>query len=132
MRISRFLAAMPAVFLIAACGEDAPPPAPEPVEEPDAEVVECAVGNGSEFGAECPVERTEIDGENVLVVHHPGGGFRRFTLASDGSGLTAYDGADTAQRTLDGDMLEIAIGTDRYRFPARPVTSSQPESDAGS
>ena len=117
---------------LAACGDDASPePAPDPIAEPQAELVQCAIGPGSEFGSDqdgrCAVERIELDGEEVLVVHHPGGGFRRFALAEDGSGLTAYDGADEAVRTLDGEVLEVAVGVDRYRFRARRAAG-----DAGS
>ncbi|WP_379546575.1 hypothetical protein ACFCW2_11645 [Qipengyuania sp. DSG2-2] len=134
MRISSFALIAP-VGMLAACGSDAPPPAPDPIEEPGAEIVECAIGVGSEYAAQCPVERTEVDGEAVLVVHHPGGGFRRFTLASDGSGLTAFDGADQAARSLAGDTLELTVGSDRYRFPARrmneaPETGETAEGEA--
>ena len=132
MRTSSAAAPLFFVALLAACGGDAPAPAPDPAARDDAEVVPCAIGAGSEFAADCPVERIAIDGEDVLVVHHPGGGFRRFALASDGSGMTAFDGADEARRSLDGDYLLVEIGTDRYRFPARPLGRVLEDADDGS
>ena len=128
MRISDLILLVSAISL-AACSE-AEQVSPDPVEEPGAEVVECAIGAGSSYAAECSVERFRIDGGDVLVVNHPGGGFRRFTLASDGSGLMSYDGADEATRSLVGDVLELAVGTDRYRFPARRLGST-PASEGG-
>lgn len=53
----------------------------------------------------------------MLVVRHPDGGFRRFEVVHDGRGVVAADGAHSAQIALRGGDVEVAVGTDRYRFP---------------
>ena len=55
----------------------------------------------------------------ILVVRHPDGGFRRFEVMRDGTGLAAADGAERAVVSLHEQGIEVAVGTDRYRFPAR-------------
>ncbi len=95
----------------------------EQVDQPQAEegapTIECALGEGSDFASECMVEREEIDGQMVLTVRHPDGGFRRFVQLDDGRGLVEMDGADEVNRSLDDNTLEIAVGADRYRFTAQ-------------
>ena len=106
------LCACLALFSTAGCS----PAAEQPQAEEGADIVECALGDGSEFGPDCLVERSEADGKTVLTVRHPDGGFRRFEQLKDGSGIAEMDGADTATRTLDGDTLLVSVGADRYRF----------------
>ena len=79
----------------------------------------CAIGPGSEFSDSCSLQKIEREGETIYRVNQPGGGFRLFTLAEDGGGMVPHDGAGSAINTLDGDMLEVQVGADRYRFPAR-------------
>lgn len=79
-------------------------------------MIECALGDGSEFGPDCLIERSEVDGQMLLTVRHPDGGFRRFEQLQDGTGIVEADGADVVQRQLDGEILEVAVGEDRYRF----------------
>ena len=45
--------------------------------------------------------------------------FRLFNAAEDGSGLVPHDGAEGAVNRLEGDKLEVSVGEDRYRFPAK-------------
>ncbi len=54
------------------------------------------------------------------MVRHPDGAFRRFRIAQDRTSMVAIDGADDAVSTLVGDppVMEVAVGPDRYRFPA--------------
>lgn len=87
--------------------------------EAGADPIECAIGPGSDFGPDCLVERTSEGDAQVLVVRHANGGFRRFEQLPGGAGLAAFDGADVVTQKLEGDMLVIAVGGDRYRFPAR-------------
>lgn len=94
------------------------PDVDQPQAEEGAEMVECALGEGSEFGPDCLVEREVVEGQQQLTVRHPDGGFRRFGLLDDGRGLVELDGADQMIRTLDEGTLEISIGSDRYRFAA--------------
>jgi hypothetical protein len=95
----------------------------EPIEQ--AETVPCAIDGATEFAA-CPVERSAGEaGEDILVIRHPGGGFRRLTLSAQGE-LAAADGADEAVGQRRGDALEVTIAGDRYRFPAESDDSLQP------
>jgi hypothetical protein len=83
------------------------------------ELIECAIGGAQWFLRECEVEKSEDDkGAKVLVVHHPDGGFRRFTVMTDGSGLATTDGAVEADGAIVEDRLDVRVGDDRYRFPA--------------
>lgn len=101
---------------LSACGGAA-----QPLANADAEEVVCAIGPDSEFRADCRAERVTVAGEQQIVVRHPDGSFRRFTLLPDGAGVEAADGADVATQALAGGTLEVTVAGDRYRFPARPV-----------
>ena len=105
-----------AVLTLAACGGAVQPQAAE-----GAQRIECAIGAGAEFAPDCLVERELRDGKTLLVMRHPDGGFRRFEQRSDGSGLTAADGADEATATLERGMLEVRVADERYRFPTRDM-----------
>ena len=114
---TRISSTLPLLLLLAACSGDAPVQAQA---EEGAQRIECAIGPGAEFGPDCLVERAEIDGVEVLTVRHADGGFRRFEQLADGAGLAVYDGADAAEQDLVDGTLEVRVGGDRYRFPARP------------
>ncbi len=116
MRISSAL-----ILLIAVSGCSAG--AEQSQAAPGAERIECALGEGAEFAPDCLVERSAVEGERVLTVRHPDGGFRRFDQVDDGRGLVIADGADQAKLTFAGDMLEVTVATDRYRFPAVPTNA---------
>ena len=62
--------------------------------EEGAKPVDCALGEGSDFGPFCMLETGELDGESLVTIRHPDGGFRRFVVQEDGSGLAVADGAD--------------------------------------
>lgn len=80
----------------------------------------CAVGGQAEFAEVCAVDRVQQDGKLNLVVRHPDGGFRRFEVLIDGRGLAVVDGADQAVSSLEGAVLNVTVGGDRYRFPVTP------------
>jgi hypothetical protein len=110
MRICSFLT----VFaVLSACGGPVQPQATE-----GADVIECALGEGSDFGPHCRAERVRVEGEEQLVLRHPDGGFRRLAVLPDGAGVSAADGADAVVQQLDGGVLEVTIAADRYRIPA--------------
>ncbi|WP_150291371.1 hypothetical protein [Sphingobium estronivorans] len=78
--------------------------------------IECAIGAGTEWSGDCPVER---DGD-IVTVRHADGGFRRFRIIQNGHSLMPADGAEeSSSRRVDGDRIELSIGQDRYRLPAR-------------
>jgi hypothetical protein len=99
------------LLLLAACGG---PPAAETEER-----VECAVDGAVDFARVCTIERTA--GRDVLfTIRSPSGSFRRFVATQDGLGVMAADGAEAANvRVIAKDHIEVSIGADRYRLPAR-------------
>ena len=113
-----------AALSVAACSPDAPV---QPQAEEGAKPIDCALGEGSDFGPFCFIEYAQTEDGEILTIRHPDGGFRRFTVNADGSGLSAEDGADAARNALieGGARLEVVVGTDRYRLPVR-------DNDAGS
>ena len=116
--------AFPLLLLLASCGD--PDAATEKAlaraEEKAAEagLIDCAVEGGAEFDRVCTIERVSGPDGTTLVLHHPSGGFRRLLVATDGRGVVAADGAEPALVSiLAGDRIEVAIGGDRYRLPAK-------------
>lgn len=85
------------------------------------EMMECALGQGAALAPVCSLERS-LDASD-FVVHHPGGGFRRFRLDAASLAITPADGAEpaTTARSDAGDFV-VAIGADRYRIPAALLT----------
>ena len=106
-----------AILLLAACSPGASEQTAA-AEAGDANLIECAVSGDTGFARECSVEQSQVDGETILVVRHPDGGFRRFAVTGDGTGVAAADGAQPAQVSLRDGGIEVAVGADRYRFPA--------------
>ncbi len=100
------------VLPLAACSSGSAPAVAE-----GGEHIACALGKDAQFAPACAVDRAEPDGEKILVVRHPDGGFRRFTVLKDGHGLAAADGAAAAQVAIADNLLEVTVGEDRYRFP---------------
>ena len=81
--------------------------------------VECALAGAGNFTAECTMERMQVEAEQILILRHPDGGFRRFNLGVPGRGLVTADGLEQAQvEQLDG-MIEVRVGSDKYRLPVR-------------
>jgi hypothetical protein len=87
-------------------------------EEPQ-ELIACAVGGAAEFAEVCGLDRTTVEGAQVLVVRHPDGGFRRLEVSKDGQNLLAADGAELTQSALKGDRWEVILGEHRYVIPVR-------------
>lgn len=82
--------------------------------------VDCRIGNDDQYQRFCTVERTRSDQATTLTVRKPDGGFRRLLVTRDGRGVVAADGAEPAQVTIVGDnLIEVTIGGDRFRLPAR-------------
>lgn len=81
--------------------------------------IECALEGAKLFDRTCTVEEMSgVDG-TVLVVGRPNVGYRRLQITTDGRGVVSADGAEAAKVTIVGDgMIEVAIGSDRYRLPA--------------
>lgn len=121
----RRAAAGAALLALAACARA---PAGDP--EPPMVTIDCATGGATTFTRDCRVEPAREGAQHLLVVHHPGGGFRRLLKVDDGRGVVAADGVEEArvQWLADG-RLEVSLGGDRYRFPAtvKPDAAATPQ-----
>jgi hypothetical protein len=83
-----------------------------------ANMIACAIGGATSFKRDCTVEQSEVGGTKILVVRHPDGGFRRFDILTDGRGLEVAAGAEQAVTQVADGKLDVAVGSDRYIFPA--------------
>ncbi|WP_235957447.1 hypothetical protein [Sphingopyxis microcysteis] len=116
---------MTGLLLLAACGG-----APDNGDLAEAEArgsreaaaegrIECALEGAKLFDRTCTVEEISGADGTVLVVGRANVGYRRLQIATDGRGVVSADGAEPAKVTIVGDgVIEVAIGSDRYRLPA--------------
>ncbi len=107
-------------FMLTACGDSGSGLVDSGMTEDEAREIPCALDGESGFDTTCT--RTLVPGEegNQLILEGPDGSFRRFTILTDGRGLEATDGAqEPVIRILDNASIEVAIGGDRYRLPAK-------------
>lgn len=79
--------------------------------------VECALAGAADFASDCTMERQDVDGQRLLIVRHPDGGFRRFELGVPGRGIVTADGVEQAAIERADGMVELRVGSDRYRLP---------------
>lgn len=114
-----------ACLALQACGglgsDNAAAPAGSTVDQAQADdgKADCAIGSGSNWTRTCLAERGESAEGKTLTMRHPGGGFRRFMIVTDGRGIVPADGSEQATLKADGDHgIEISVGDDRYRLPA--------------
>ena len=104
------------LFLLAACNSSHE--VPEAPADVDGKLF-CAVGGAAEMSQSCLLERVDSPEGQVLVVHHPEGGFRRFRIVRDGRGVVPADGAEPSKLYIVAEnMIDVAVAGDRYRFPA--------------
>ena len=110
----RISSALLAIGLLAACGSETP--------EPEGETLDCAIGAGAEFASVCTLEWIGEEWAREFVIHHPDGGFRRFALNEDASGVVALDGADEPVMVDPGPdcFWQFSVGGDGYRMPLPP------------
>ncbi len=103
---------LPIFAVLAACS---------PAEEaPKGRVIDCALERAAKFLPDCFVEDSRNGERRFLTVRHKDGAFRRFEMVDDGRGVIAADGADAATAVWSSEgVLEVSVGNDRYRFPAR-------------
>lgn len=110
--MKRYPTFIAATAILAACGAAGDPP-PDP-----SSLIACATDGSAEFASDCSVERADSEEGAVLVVRHPDGGFRRFVVKQDRTGLEVADGFFGAENRVAGEFLEVQVEDDRYRFPA--------------
>ena len=81
--------------------------------------IECSLEGSKLFDRTCTVEEMSGDEGAVLIVGRPNVGYRRLQITTDGRGVVSADGAEPAKVSIVGDnVIEVAIGNDRYRLPA--------------
>lgn len=81
--------------------------------------IECALEGAKLFDRTCTIEEMSGEGGTILVVGRANVGYRRLQIATDGRGVVSADGAEPAKVSIVGDnVIEVAIGNDRYRLPA--------------
>lgn len=102
------------LLALAGCspGSEAAPDTPQ-------EQIFCATGGAVEFTEDCALERSAIEGVQVLVVRQRDGGFRRLEVSKDGQNLVAADGAELTQSALKQDRWEVILGDNRYVIPVK-------------
>ncbi|WP_054108250.1 hypothetical protein [Novosphingobium sp. AAP83] len=89
-------------------------------ETPKGRGIDCALGGSDKFLPECFVKDSRVGERRFLTVRNKTGAFRRLEMVDDGRGVIAADGADEAVAKWSAEgVLEVAVGGDRYRFPAR-------------
>ena len=104
-------AALSAAFLLAACAAEQPGAA--------AERIDCRPQGAAEFAPACSLDIFDDAQGRILTLRKADGGFRRLRIAADGS-VAAADGAERAQvANLPDGGIEVEIGGDRFRLPAR-------------
>lgn len=90
-------------------------------------MIDCATDGARDFTRSCKVEQVAEGGRHFLVVHHLSGGFRRLLKVDDGRGVIAADGVEEARVDWLADgRLEVDLGGDRYRFPAKVKSDVKP------
>jgi hypothetical protein len=122
----RFPAALAALLIVAGCS--APEPQKDATLQEDGRI-DCRIGADTQFTRFCSLERTKSEQGTLLTVRKPDGGFRRLITTRDGRGVAAADGAEQAEVAIVGEnLIEVAIGGDSFRLPARigPVPQQQP------
>ncbi|KTE15486.1 hypothetical protein [Sphingopyxis sp. H115] len=81
--------------------------------------IDCALEGAKLFDRTCTIEEMSGEGGAILVVGRSNVGYRRLQITTDGRGVVSADGAEPAKVSIVGDnMIEVAIGNDRYRLPA--------------
>jgi hypothetical protein len=104
----RISSALTLALVLASCAAESPPP--------PGDTVDCAIGGEAQLASACTLEK--IAGSADFVVHHPDGGFRRFTRDPATGAIAPVDGsAPLVPQTGAGGALEFAVEADRYRIP---------------
>jgi hypothetical protein len=81
--------------------------------------IQCALEGAKLFERTCTVDEMRGADGTILVVGRANVGYRRLQITTDGRGVVPADGAEPAKVSIIGEnMIEVAIGHDRYRLPA--------------
>jgi hypothetical protein len=132
MRISNFFIVLTLGLVTSACNKaDEKPPKDGDKSTAQAEIndgkLECALAGAADFSRVCTNDRIAGSGGQMLIIHHPDGGFRRFNILTDGRGLESAEGAEqTKVLPISADLIEVSTGDDRYRLPAKMKAADVP------
>lgn len=90
--------------------------------EPEGDTLDCAIGAGAEFDTVCTLEWVGEAWGQEFLIHHPDGGFRRFSLNEDANGLSLQDGAEEIEMVEPSPegFWQFSVGGDRYLMPLPP------------
>jgi len=99
-----------ALSLLTSCGANEKLPQAESARAPK---IACALDLATTFAEDCSLTQQG----DILILAAPDGGFRRLRIVK--GGVEAADGAEPASITPLKDMIEVRIGDDAYRLPAR-------------
>ncbi|MDP5104294.1 MAG: hypothetical protein NWP98_10250 [Erythrobacter sp.] len=114
----RIFSALGLMLALTACGAESSPP-------PAGATVDCAIGVGAQLAAVCTLE--QVAGTQDIVIHHPDGGFRRLIRDAATGALAPLDGAEPLVASApDGEMLQFAVGEDRYAVPVAMLAPPPP------
>jgi hypothetical protein len=82
--------------------------------------IQCQAEGEARFAPNCTMETADTADGRLLTIRKADGGFRRLRVTTDGSGFVAADGAERTHVTILRDRrIEVEIGGDRFRLPAR-------------
>ena len=119
------ISSLAVLLTVAACGG---PGGADSLEEAEAQAaasgaedgrIACALAGSEGFSETCSIEQSQGSDGTILTIRHPDGGFRRLAIATDGRGVIAADGAETAVVSpLAEGLIEVQLGDARYRLPA--------------
>jgi hypothetical protein len=132
---SKFLVLSVLVISLSACGKNSDDDLVNAENSASKEAVsngkiECALAGSTKFDRVCTTDRISGPDGQTLVIRHPDGGFRRFTILTDGRGLSPADGFDETKISILADgMIELKSGDDLYRLPAQIKSKAKPEQE---
>ena len=94
--------------------------------EPEGESIDCAIGAGAEVGSNCTLEWIGEAGGREFLIHHPDGGFRRFTVSDVSSGVALTDGAEELEMVEPAPQgfWQFSVAGDRYLVPIPPASGA--------
>jgi hypothetical protein len=100
-------------LVLGGCSQSPEDPAATDHANVESERADCALAGSAAFKPACSIDRND----DSLILRHPDGGFRRFTLGDGDNRIRPADGAEAAQwRDLADGRVEVVVGQDRYRF----------------
>ena len=123
--ISKYAAVTLLLASLAGCGRDGAVPIAQTGKDAGDQaardgMIVCALAGADTFERTCTTEQITGPDSKMLVIRHADGGFRRFTILTDGRGLAPADGFDeTRIRVLGANRIELSSGDDKYRLPAQ-------------